>query len=40
MRILKFLHEPAKAVNQRIDAGEAEQPPRRRLRSWTHRELS
>jgi hypothetical protein len=26
MRILKFLHKPAKAVDQRIDAGEPEQP--------------
>jgi hypothetical protein len=31
MRILKFLHKPAKAVDQRIDAGETEQPPPRRL---------
>jgi hypothetical protein len=34
MRILKFLHKPAKAVDQRIDAGETEQPPQRRLGRW------
>jgi len=34
MRILKFLHKSAKAVNQRIEAGETEQPPQRRLGSW------
>jgi hypothetical protein len=31
MRILKFLRKPAKAVDQRIDAGDTEQPPQRRL---------
>src|SRR5215475_5857644 len=32
MRILKFLHKSAKAVDQRIDTGETESPPQRRKR--------
>jgi hypothetical protein len=34
-RILKFLHKPAKAVGQRIDANETEQPQRHPGRSAT-----
>jgi len=31
MRILKFLHKPAKAVDQSIEAGETQQPSQRHL---------